>query len=283
MRSLPIPTDNARSTVLLCIAHVREEFASRLRSALTEIESAETNYKVQGEKGTLFEIVESASVADCIDTEEMKSLYSNTFSRKNTTSRAVYDRIMAMPKYGICPLCGHRRVSTLDHYLAKTKHPMFAITPVNLVPSCKDCNFDKSTYQPSCASEQTLHPYFDNVDDAIWLVAKVEETAPPALVFYAAPPQVWDDIKQKRVITHFEKYHLGSLYTSHAAGELQNIRYSLIQVADRGGAEGVREHLMEQATSCQFAAKNSWQSAMYEALGKSEWFCCEGYKVIAPD
>ena len=118
------------------------------------------------------------------------------------------------------------------------------------------------------------------VDDRVWITASVGEGAPPALLFSASPPPEWDDVKQKRVLTHFRTFDLGALYTTHAAAELLNIRLNLTVVAQRAGKDGLKAHLMEQAESRRAADKNSWQSAMYEALWRSEWFCEEGYKVI---
>ena len=49
-------------------------------------------------------------------------------------------KIKSIPKYNKCPFCGVGRVSTLDHYLPKTKYPTYAVTPVNLVACCAECN-----------------------------------------------------------------------------------------------------------------------------------------------
>jgi len=281
MRSLSKPAHDARTTLELCADAVRDEaLAARLRSVAAEIEAAETNYKEQGEKASLFTIAGAKTVAGRVGLEEMKALYKGTLSRKGSGPRRIYDEIKAAPRNSICPLCGQRVVSTLDHYLAQSRHPALAVTPVNLVPSCADCNKAKLDAQPTRASEQTLHPYFDDVDAEVWLAARVEESTPPALVFSAEPPPEWDDVKRARVVTHFQTFDLGSLYSTHAAEELLNISHSLVLVAERGGVDGLRAHLMEQAESRRATAKNSWQSAMYEALSKSEWFCEEGHKAI---
>lgn len=52
--------------------------------------------------------------------------------------------LMSLANTGKCPICGIGQASTLDHYLAKTIYPTYAVTPYNLVPVCKDCNFAKS-------------------------------------------------------------------------------------------------------------------------------------------
>ena len=282
MRSLPKPTDDAHTTFELCANNVQnKKFSTRLHSVSAVIEAAEADYDVQGEKGSLFTIAETVSVAEIVTKEEMGNLYTGTFSRKSSGVRPIYDKIKSAPRNGICPLCSQRVVTQLDHYLPKAHHPAFAVTPINLVPSCSDCNKEKLALQPTTASEQILHPYFDEVDDEIWLSARVVESAPPAIVFSATQPGTWPDVKCDRVRYHFEKLCLGSLYTSNAGAELINIRFSLMRVAERVGAEDLKTHLAGQAEDRQTAEKNSWQAAMYDALRKSNWFCEVGYKCIA--
>lgn len=281
MISLPLPAYSARPIFEICADSIQDaELSRRLYSVMDYIEAAETHYKEQGVTASLFSIVETTTIAGRVTVEEMKSLYNDTFV-KSRYSRPIYNALKAAPKNGICPLCGQRVVSTLDHYLAKSRHPALAVTPVNLVPCCADCNKVKLAVQPNRASDQTLHPYFDNVDDEVWLVADLKESTPPAFVFSAAPPFAWDDLKRERVLTHFRIFGLGNLYAAHAAVELQNIEHNLVLIADRGGANTLRAHLSEQAESRHAAAKNSWQSAMYKALAKSDWFCLDGYKTIS--
>ncbi len=282
MRSLPKPTDDARTTFELCANNVqKKKFSTRLHSVSAVIEAAEADYDVQGEKGSLFTIAETVSVAGIVTKKEMENLYTGTFSRQRSKVRPIYDKIKSAPRNGICPLCSQRVVTQLDHYLPKTRHPALAVTPINLVPSCSDCNKEKLALQLTTASEQTLHPYFDEVDDEVWLSARVEESSPPAIVFSATPPNTWPTVKRDRVRYHFETLCLGSLYSSNAGAELINIRFSLMRVAERGGEEGLKTHLAEQAADRQTAEKNSWQAAMYDALRKSNWFCEVGYKCIA--
>lgn len=281
MRSLPKPTYDARSTFELCANNVRnKDFSTRLHSVSDAIETAEADYEKQGENGLLFTINEAGSVAGIITKEEMGDLYTGTFSRKRSGVRPIYDKIKSAPRNGICPLCSQRVVTQLDHYLPKSRHPAFAVTPINLVPSCSDCNKEKLALQPSTASEQTLHPYFDEVDDEVWLSARVVENSPPAIVFSATPPNTWPAVKCDRVRYHFETLCLGSLYSSNAGAKLINIRFSLMHVAERGGSEDLKTHLAEQAGFRQTAEKNSWQAAMYVALSKSNWFCEVGYNCI---
>jgi hypothetical protein len=45
----------------------------------------------------------------------------------------------------------------------------------------------------------------------------------------------------------------------------------------RTGHQAVREYLVESYTSRAQARPNSWQSALYEALSTSDWYCNGGF------
>jgi hypothetical protein len=97
-------------------------------------------YEMHGEKTALFKICPEKEIDNCVTTEEMSRLYKGHFSRMKSPSRHMYDAIMTSSWKGFCPLCSHRQVTTLDHYLPKSLYPIFAVTPLNLIPSCSDCN-----------------------------------------------------------------------------------------------------------------------------------------------
>ncbi len=282
MRKLPKPQDRASTILTLCANSVRDPgLSNRLRSAavVNAISMEETQYDTNGANASLYSISASATLANTISTSEMISLYTNTFVQGNNL-RSIYNKIKSAPKNGICPLCGQRVVSTLDHYLPKSSYASLAVTPVNLVPSCSDCNKRKLAVIPRTASEQTFHPYYDDPDDATWLVASVAISTPPSLVFSVTQPVGWSKIKYNRAQKHFTTYGLGQLYATHAAEELTNISHVLSIMSEERSARLVQQYLEEQAASRKAAARNSWQAAMYQALCESSWFCSQGCLLI---
>src|SRR5690606_34072146 len=108
-----------------------------------------------------------AVVGRVVSAEEMCSLYAR-MSRPKAAGRRYYNLIRSAPLHGQCPLCGHRQVATLDHYLPKSEFPAFAVLPLNLIPACRDCNSAKLARVVLSANEQTLHPYYDDVDGEQW-------------------------------------------------------------------------------------------------------------------
>lgn len=282
MRRIRQPIFDVKQALELCADSVRDKALSmRLLGTLEELVAAETNYKNVGALCQLFSIPATESVGIWVDGSEMEKIYTGTFARKNGPVRYVYDAIRASAPGGICPLCNQRPVSTLDHHLPKTKHPALAITPLNLVPACKDCNTDSRSKQPTSAHEQTAHPYFDSVDEDIWLVATVVQSAPPAIVFSVDSPKHWPIEKQGMMQSHFTVFGLANLYTTHAGGELVNIYFDIVNGGNLKSADDLKAHFLDLATNRRHVVKNSWQAALYQGLADSVWFRTGGYKGIA--
>ncbi len=277
MRRLNRPPFLARDTLDLCIASIQDQgLTDRLAEIANEVEAAEAIYVQRGDLEQLFLVPQTIGIGR-LTVDEMKRVYKGTFA-KSARTRNIYDRLKKLPVNDICPMCGQRTVSSLDHYLAQSLHSVLVISPINLVPACNDCNKAKLDAQPMTAADQTLHPYFDNVDDQPWLYALVEETNPASLRFYPDPPGDWSAVKRERVFNHFRTFGLGMLYASHSGVELTNIRYGLQRIAERGSVEDVRAEMTDRAKSAEASHINSWQTAMYYALAESDWFCAGGFE-----
>jgi hypothetical protein len=221
--------------------------------------------------------IPSQTTVGRVTKEEMVYVYDGRMADKESPGRYIYDEIITAPAQGRCPLCGQRNVTTLDHHLPKARFPALAVVPTNLVPSCYDCNIVKRTVMPQTQEEQTLHPYYDDVETDRWLEATVIESHPAALTFEVRPPATWDHVKSSRAVNHFAVFELGSLYSSEAAAMLSDIRYFLVSIYSKAGTEGVRSHLAEMSMSCEMANLNSWRAATYRALSSSQWYCEGGF------
>lgn len=281
MRTLARPAFTVEHCVTLCADSIQDKALSmRLLGELDTFKAAELDYLSKGPGAQLYLIEESLGVGDWIDGPEMTHLYDRTFVRKTGPTRHIYNLLKLSAIGGICPLCNQRVVSTLDHQLAKAHHPALTITPINMVPACKDCNSDTVVRRATSQEEQTLHPYFDAADHDIWLEATLIQETPPALVFSANPPSTWTPMLRAMVASHFHVFGLGTLYSVHAAGELVNVSHDVCMNAMHMDSLTIQSHLRQQAANRRFVQKNSWQGAMYQALADSNWFCGGGYNNV---
>lgn len=242
-----------------------------------DIVNASNDFDAKAAHTRLHQIAQESVVGNRVTQAEMVDVYTNKMARRGSPGRAVYDALITSPPLGICPLCAHRDVATLDHHLPKAHYPALAVTPLNLVPACYNCNKAKQSKLPTTASEETLHPYYDDISGDRWLYAEVIQTDPAALRFFVIAPAHWAAVLAKRVDLHFRTFGLAQLYSVQAANELINMREDLRSIHLNGGANVVRVELAEGAKRSRKIRLNSWRAVSLEAFAASDWFCNGGF------
>lgn len=281
MWTIPKPEISAGDTFDICIEGVRDvDKKARLEGIREQIDQAEAQFDALATANELHSVIEQNSVngtAGVVAGKEMELLYDSHMARQKSRGRDTYDKIMIAAAHGQCPFCGHLPVSTLDHSLPKSRHPALAVTPINLIPCCKDCNHNKGTAGPVSADTQFLHAYYDDLTDDRWLYAQIVQGSPPGATFRIAPPPEWDATTSARAHRHFNELKLAKLYASQAGRALQNIRKALKATYDASGQAAVSKDLMDRSESCAEVSLNSWEAALYEAASQSEWYCNGGF------
>lgn len=241
-----------------------------LLNSKTVIVEKSKEYDLLALQGELYTIREHDDVCGMAKKEDMVWLYDNKFVKDG--GRKYYNQLLLIPPYGICPLCGQRRVSTLDHYLPKTLYPTYAITSYNLVPSCYECNKAKATVSADTRVNETIHPYYDDFDDEVWVKAEVIESRQVGFNYYTYKPNNWSSEKYNRAKKHFDTYKLDKLYSSHAAEEYCEYLYSIKKLFAIGREKLVKSDLAERVAASRSNRLNTWKAAMYSALLESEWY-----------
>lgn len=278
MRVLPKPNYDPRVVYELCISKVRNvDLRGRLRAVSNDVVTAAGDYDQLGILNRFFQIAVQQDVSGVVSRDEMDRVYVSRMVPKHSPGRPIYDRLRASSPYDVCPLCGQRVVSTLDHYLPRGGYPALVVAPHNLVPACSDCNKEKLARFPEKEDEQILHPYYDDVSHHQWLMAEVVEDIPASLNFFVHPCNAWSAVVNARIRFHFDTLKLGVLYASQAGTELANIRFLLKKISSELGPDGVRRHLTDCYESRLENQTNSWQTAMYAAMAQNDWFCQGGF------
>ncbi len=278
MRTLAKPTLVPKTVYLTCISKVKKrQLKGDLESVADTIEADALDYENYAQSTDWYLFDESDDVDDCISRAEMEKVYTNRMAKKNAPGREYYDEIKESSPYNICPLCGHRTVEQVDHYLPKSKFPSLVVLPINLVPSCEKCNKTKLDDAPSNAEEQTLHPYYDDVTDHQWLFAEVRETSPASIRFFVRDVAQYDEELNSRISYHFNALELNVLYASQTGAFISDIRHRLIDLHSQAGLTEVRNYLQEEEKTRTRNNINSWQRAMFQALAQSDWFCDGGF------
>lgn len=278
MWSLPNPeADEATalddSSSRLSNAHPR---TARINAARDNIINEMLVYDERGQASELHLFQPHELTAGAVLRSDMEYLYEGGLLKVGA-GRHIYDAIMGLAPNSRCPYCGHRRVRQLDHFLPKSKYPSFSVTPLNLVPSCSDCNKDKLDGDGNHLTDLPLHPYFDCVDDRCWLKANVLHGPIAIFLFEVDPDCGLSDQNFQRLSNQFEKLGLGELYTTEANDELAAIRLSLRRQHEIDGELSVRTYLEDGFNSADAHQRNSWRTAFYRSACQSEWFCDGGF------
>jgi hypothetical protein len=278
MLSLARPGHTARATFTVCISRVSDPvLKARLDGVTQAVVDGSRAFNVAATRHALHTIASENLVGGDITVEEMGKVYTQRMAKTGAPGRDIYDEIIGSSRHNLCPLCAQRQVATLDHHLPKALYPALAVAPLNLVPSCTDCNKAKLSTRPRNESDVPLHPYYDDIDAEPWLSGRVIETRPSSVQFRVDAPDSWDDVLTARVKNHFRILRLASLYASESANELVNIRHQFTKMLATNGAGRVQEELEIRAASCAAGQRNGWRAATYRAWAESDWFCNGGF------
>jgi hypothetical protein len=285
VRKVSKPNHSFRHVYTECVDSVSDsELHSRLISITNDIDEAAVNYNLQAKNGSLHEILSSNwkdkdIILGKVSKIELTNLYTNHMVPRHKRARSIYDELLNSAPYGKCPFCGIGQVSTLDHYLPKSKFPQYSVLPVNLVPSCKDCNTGKSSSISSTAEDQTIHPYYDheNLFSEQWLFAEIEKNFPISIKFYVKVPIDCSELSKERLNSHFTVFNLSKRFSIEAASELASLKSLLMD--HFGECElGIRSHLSRIYQTEFSLYKNSWKTAMYQSIANDDWYCGGGFR-----
>lgn len=285
MRAITTPTEDPRLVYQTCINSIADvEVRDRLNAVDNDIFLAAKEYEEKALAGQLYTLQASDYgdediVLGTVKKTELIKVYTAHMVGRNKPARVIYDRLYNSAPLGKCPFCGFTDVRTLDHYLPKAKFPKLSVVPMNLVPSCRDCNSGKGVVTATTEETQSLHPYFDHnhfVNEQ-WLFAEAIRTTPTTIRFYAEPPDHWDDVSKAKVKNHFLNCDLGSRYKVQTATELASLKNTLSLYGELGPND-IRKELLIRAKGSSQLYKNSWQVAMFQALANSYWYCDSDFR-----
>lgn len=282
MIRLNLPDVNFAEVIGVCESGMKQtHLKDKLMAAEKELLAFGVSYECAGNDGNLFRLPsfpavrgQDRLVADPLTRDDLLRIYDGYFVPSHKPARRVYDRLMVAAKEK-CPFCGGiGRPRNLDHYLPKTHFPQFSVLPLNLIPSCRDCNMDgKQSQYANNANEQLIHPFLDN--ERFFKEQWIEATFEPALgkfgvvVYSAAPPHSWSTVDKERVRKHFKDFDLGKRFSIKAAEALPSLLEQIARLKDMHiEANKIREVLLRPVVE-KAASVNDWRRVMYQAISVS--------------
>lgn len=281
MIRLTTPTDDNTAAFRACYQGFatgsKASLVARFAAAEESINKLAESYNSLACTASLYTLDSHEKVGE-VTGRDMTYLY--TYQFVQMAGRPIYNRLRNSAPYGICPFCAERTVTTLDHYLSKSKYPAYAVHVQNLVPSCYDCNRAKLDSIPSSENEMILHPYYDDFSGERWLACQLVVGTPLTTQFEVAKELMISKTLRDRLERHLRLLGLESLYSTKATIELSDISLRLGRLFDVGGQGAIRDYLKEESDSRDARSLSSWGAALYHTLANSDWFCEEGFSMI---
>lgn len=279
MIKLPKPTMQGKDIFTICSLSIR---GKKDRSSIIKLTSLviqeETLYDQRAPINDLH-LTSNSNVLGLTTKEDLlKKNYTGRMVPKSSQGRLHYDKLLLIPPNGICPFCGHRQATTIDHYLPKSEFAHLSVLPFNLVASCRDCNSDKSDINCKLQNELFFHPYYEDITNEEWLFCTISSLKPLNFKFTVTKPSSWTNLKFTRLENQFDSLNLDKFYSIQSDEEINNIYLSLCSLYDSGSSEDVRLWLLDNYRSKISHRKNSWQTALYRELYSNQSFYKNGFR-----
>ncbi len=166
-----------------------------------------------------------------------KPLLTDIFNYKAFSSEPHFPKLVQLLGVEVCPYCNRSFTSTVkngkkayhrqnqvDHYIPKATHPWFALSLLNFIPSCGNCNQKKGT-----DDRFVLYPYYEEFGAAYrfrtipvsglgYLLGESGSEDTFQIEIEQVPGTVLEENYKKRVEHSIQKFGLDVLYRdSHNA------------------------------------------------------------------
>lgn len=242
------------------------------------IESCETKYRGALTANNAASLGESSNVAGVLDDVTAKYVYDRLRSYKYLNG-TVIDYLFGLARFTKCAYCGHAVPRQLDHYLPRGRYVEFSFLPINLIPSCANCNAvdAKGSKYPTSSDDTFFHPYFDDPDDGKWLFAEMSvDDDGLRIAYHVQRPDNWALDKFKRVNYTFKTLKLSATYAQDVVCRIRSIYTQLFKIYEKEGAHGVSEYFMvESQDRCNESDLNDWFRVAFEYLASHEDLCAK--------
>lgn len=193
MFSKPLPDFKIQDTYPICVSYIsNEEIKSYMTLMSADVYSQNDKYLELINNSKLEDLNIPIQFMITRDSKNRKldncknywfvKLYKYYFSKndpKYEKANKFYNRIKldgvsdSISYNKRCCYCNNHKIEVVDHFLPESKYNFLAVNPINLVPSCEECNDNKLAYSPSSVDPVLVHPYFDFIDEISWLAVKI--------------------------------------------------------------------------------------------------------------
>lgn len=280
MLRLSTPANSFEHVIDLCHAGITGNavLAREVAAARQQMIAMGDIYVASCQNGTLYELVPAPLeevdpiVVSGLRKSDLVKLYDQYLLGADKPARHIYEELLVSAREK-CPFCGGiGRPRNIDHFLPKSKFPQFSVLPVNLVPSCRDCNMDgKAARTAASAEDQIIHPYWDGACffDVQWIFARFEsDIFDPNLKieYFVCAPDEWAVVDTARAVCHFEAFDLPLRYALKASEHASAVQGQIRVMRSAGVSNNkIIDYVLQPGVeSASFP--NHWRVGLYQAF-----------------
>lgn len=199
------------------------------------------------------------------DCDDMDSLY----SFDSVPMGRLWAEVLSTDGYmnDMCPVCGAVKATTFDHYLPQSKYQLFAVHPLNLIPSCTVCNGHKLK-NVFDVNHQRLYwnAYIDSDINEQFLFCDIsEENGMPKATFRIEQRGMADRLFEI-VKNTFDGLKLADNYRDSSGREIHSLKDSCCQYYRKNPTKGLDECLQTVSDTIADSDVNSWKTVLDKAL-----------------
>lgn len=292
MKRLALPNISFNDMLVKCSegmeqVNVRNNFIS----VFPTFYAKEQQYQALSLAGNLYAypkvnpLTNTTPVVGHLTKRKLVNLYENNLRDKDKPARDYYDALLVSSGER-CPFCGDiGQTKNLDHFLPKAHFPEFSVMPLNLVPSCRDCNMgEKGQAYATLEDDQAIHSYVDKdiFYQEQWIYAEYIDEDDGAVVYYVQCPAAWSQEEKNRAENHFNSLDLANRYSLEAGKHLSEVidqKNAFVDVIlgfnPQATSQAIKDafvnaNLQPVINSGQFS--NHWKKVMYQCLANSATF-----------
>jgi len=292
MKKLDLPNVSLHEVLNKCAEGMEQvNVRNKFKSVFPRFYAKEQQYQALSLAGNLYRypktnpLTGTTKVVGHITKTKLINLYENNLRNKDKPARDYYD-LLLVSSGERCPFCGDiGHTKNLDHFLPKAHFPEFSVMPINLVPSCRDCNMgEKGHVYATVEDDQAIHPYVDKdiFYQEQWVFAEYLNEDDGALHYFVQCPAAWSQAEKNRAKNHFDRLDLANRYSLEAGKHLSEVidqKNAFVDVISGFIPQPtpqeikkafVNANLQPLINSGQFA--NHWKKVMYQCLANSVAF-----------
>lgn len=171
----------------------------------------------------------------------------------------------------VCPNCTINTINSFDHYLPQSEFAEYADNPINLIPSCTECNGHKSSVWRKGGERLFLNLYIDDLPNVQYLFVTLtiadDKRSVDAKFEVKNPNGVIDADLYKKIDYHYDKLELCERFRAHREEVLSGLANEIFKLKDVLADDVIKSVVMSDvANDRKRFGYNYWKAILKEAV-----------------